>query len=163
MTAAKADRVASEPNGRPPSIVENTRLRGKHQVMPVRGHQDEEPAMTEILNARQPRLLPPQPRPTGEVHLIPLDEHAVYVRRILVLGHLASDVEPVSSADIADGQLLDESFGSDGDIAVHDHESGSRGKVLQFGRDAFGYLGTHGSLCDGYAAPQGRRAPRHDG
>ncbi len=131
MTAAIADRVSSEPNGRPPSIVENTRLRGEHQVMPVRGNQDEEPAMAEILNARQTRLLPPQPRPTGEVHLIPLDELAVYVSRILVLGHLARDVEPVSSAHIADGQLLDESFGSNGDTAVHDHQSRITREVLQ--------------------------------
>ena len=131
MTAAIADRVASKPNGRPPRIVEHARLRGEHQVMPVRGDQDEEAAMPEILNAGQPRLFSPQPGPTGEVHLIPLDELAVYLRSILVLGHLAGDIEPVSPAHIADGQLLDESFGSDGDTAVHDHWSRITRRVLQ--------------------------------
>jgi len=99
----KSDRVAAAVADLIPLLL----LEG---VMPFSSQQQEPVGVADVLHVGQPSLLPVRPLALGPVDPVFLDQLIVDRFTILPFGNPASHVPPVAVAQVADRDLLDESF-----------------------------------------------------
>ena len=79
-------------------------------MLPVGREQDEEPLVTQVLNARRPRLLSSRPRELGDGQAIAFDDATVDVPRVLPLANRPRHVEEITVSQVGRRELLDEAF-----------------------------------------------------
>ena len=110
MCGTLADRISLELDWVPPAIANSIPFLLLEWVMSFSRQQQEPVAVTDVLHVRQPATFAVSALPVRQVDLVLLDEFPVDGRGIFALRNAARDIPPVAVPQIADGDLLNESF-----------------------------------------------------
>lgn len=110
MSVREGNQVAAVLNPLSSGVLNSTGFALLENVLTVRSQNHEEFFVADVLQIRETLFLPSGSFPLLPCDAIPLNQFSVDVAWNLVVRNLAGHIPPLSSANVGNGQLLNETF-----------------------------------------------------